>query len=341
MLAATKKSWFIAIGLALLAVFLYQKRATLWQIATVTAFSGAFTLLLAPVCSWLERKGCSSATAAILSIALLFLTIVILLSAFIPYLVAHSIDLFRSVTPTITKLFSYIENILVQYGVQIEQKDKVINLLTSSATAITTRVARGSMAFAQQAGLIGFSLVIAYYLLRERRIVANHLILCLPIHWRTSFLCALLGCKNAVLGYLSGVLKTSLFVGGATLLGLLLLGVRDAFLLALFMGFFEVLPYIGPVLGAIPILLVTLPEGMYRALLSLGLVIIVQQIEGNFVSPYFTASSTSIHPLTALISVFILGSLMGLWGIVLAIPLVVTLRSVYWSIRQMTALMNR
>ena len=101
------------------------------------------------------------------------------------------------------------------------------------------------------------------------------------------------------------------------------------------------LPYIGPVLGAIPILLVTLPEGMYRALLSLGLVIIVQQIEGNFVSPYFTASSTSIHPLTALISVFILGSLMGLWGIVLAIPLVVTLRSVYWSIRQMTALMNR
>ena len=48
------------------------------------------------------------------------------------------------------------------------------------------------------------------------------LILCLPIHWRTSFLCALLGCKNAVLGYLSGVLKTSLFVGGATLLGLLL-----------------------------------------------------------------------------------------------------------------------
>lgn len=341
MLAATKKSWFIAIGLALLAVFLYQKRATLWQIATVTAFSGAFTLLLAPVCSWLERKGCSSATAAILSIALLFLTIVILLSAFIPYLVAHSIDLFRSVTPTITKLFSYIENILVQYGVQIEQKDKVINLLTSSATAITTRVARGSMAFAQQAGLIGFSLVIAYYLLRERRIVANHLILCLPIHWRTSFLCALLGCKNAVLGYLSGVLKTSLFVGGATLLGLLLLGIRDAFLLALFMGFFEVLPYIGPVLGAIPILLVTLPEGMYRALLSLGLVIIVQQIEGNFVSPYFTASSTSIHPLTALISVFILGSLMGLWGIVLAIPLVVTLRSVYWSIRQMTALMNR
>ena len=341
MLAATKKSWFIAIGLALLAVFLYQKRATLWQIATVTAFSGAFTLLLAPVCSWLERKGCSSATAAILSIALLFLTIVILLSAFIPYLVAHSIDLFRSVTPTITKLFSYIENILMQYGVQIEQKDKVINLLTSSATAITTRVARGSMAFAQQAGLIGFSLVIAYYLLRERRIVANHLILCLPIHWRTSFLCALLGCKNAVLGYLSGVLKTSLFVGGATLLGLLLLRVRDAFLLSLFMGFFEVLPYIGPVLGAIPILLVTLPEGMYRALLSLGLVIIVQQIEGNFVSPYFTASSTSIHPLTALISVFILGSLMGLWGIVLAIPLVVTLRSVYWSIRQMTALMNR
>ena len=66
----------------------------------------------------------------------------------------------------------------------------------------------------------------------------------------------------------------------------------------------------------------------------------VQQIEGNFITPYFTASSTSINPLSALISVFILGSLMGVWGIVLAIPLVVTLRSIMWSIRRTVNVMN-
>ena len=75
-------------------------------------------------------------------------------------------------------------------------------------------------------------------------------------------------------------------------------------------------------------------------LLSLIVVVMVQQIEGNFITPYFTASSTSINPLSALISVFILGSLMGVWGIVLAIPLVVTLRSIMWSIRRTVNVMN-
>ena len=75
-------------------------------------------------------------------------------------------------------------------------------------------------------------------------------------------------------------------------------------------------------------------------LLSLIVVVLVQQIEGNFITPYFTASSTSINPLSALISVFILGSLMGVWGIVLAIPLVVTLRSIMWIIRRTVNVMN-
>ena len=136
------------------------------------------------------------------------------------------------------------------------------------------------------------------------------------------------------MGYLSGMLKTSAFVGVATYLGLLLLGVPDALLLALFMGIFEVLPYVGPVLAAIPILLSSLPQGLNQTLLALVLVVLVQQIEGNFISPYFTASSTSIHPLAALVSVFVLGSLMGIWGILLAVPLVAALRSMLWSIRQ-------
>ena len=77
---------------------------------------------------------------------------------------------------------------------------------------------------------------------------------------------------------------------------------------------------------------------MHQTLLALALVVLVQQIEGNFISPYFTASSTSIHPLAALVSVFVLGSLMGVWGILLAVPLVTALRSMIWSLRQARSL---
>lgn len=196
------------------------------------------------------------------------------------------------------------------------------------------------MLFLVQTGRLAFALVISYYLLCERESLTKHLLLMLPISWRNAFLLAASGCKNALLSYLSGMLKTSLFVFVATLMGLLLLGIKDALLLALFMGIFEILPYIGPILASIPIVLTAMSQGTSKMLLSLIVVVLVQQIEGNFITPYFTASSTSINPLSALISVFILGSLMGVWGIVIAIPLVVTLRSIMWSIHRTVNVMN-
>ena len=196
------------------------------------------------------------------------------------------------------------------------------------------------MAFAAKAGQFVFSFVIAYYLLCERKRLGGHLLLLLPIARREVFLSAYLGCKNALMSYLSGVLKTSLFVFLATFAGLFALGINDALLLSVFMSVFEVFPYIGPILASIPIALTALGQGIGQAVSALIVVVIVQQIEGNFVTPYFTASSTSIRPFSALIGVFILGSLMGLWGIVLAIPLLVILRSIFWSLRSATIMMK-
>lgn len=101
------------------------------------------------------------------------------------------------------------------------------------------------------------------------------------------------------MSYLSGVLKTSLFVFLATFAGLFALGINDALLLSVFMSVFEVFPYIGPILASIPIALTALGQGIGQAVSALIVVVIVQQIEGNFVTPYFTASSTSIRPFSS------------------------------------------
>lgn len=335
-----KKTALYGAGFAMLGLALYAGRSVLKQVITVFALAGAFTLLLTPLCKKMEQKGLSASLAAALSVTLFLLFSVLIVSAFVPYLVAHSIELIRRTTPTATNLLRRAGELLGEMGIHLQQQSGITDMIAGAMSAATAYLAKSSVAIATQAGQIAFSLVLAYYLLKERTLVCSHLILLLPLSWRAPFLSAMLGCKNAVLGYLSGVLKTSVFVALATFAGLAMLGVSDALLLALFMGVFEILPYIGPVLASIPILLSTLPQGLYPAMLSLLLVLAVQQIEGNFVSPYFTASSTSIHPLAALISVFILGSLFGLWGILLAVPLVVTARSVMWSVKQTQNMMN-
>ena len=326
---------------AALALLVIRYRSELWGIATVFALAGAFSVMLAPLCTRLERRGMKPGTAAGLSLLLLLLGIGLAFSAFIPYLITHSVELVRRITPTMNGLLGRASELLAQFGVHIESTGELARLLASSMSALTAHLAKSGVAFAAQAGRLAFSIVLSYYFLCDRQMLLCHLLLFLPLRWRTAFLEAMQGCGNDVMGYLCGVLKTSAFVGGATFLGLMLLGVRDALLLGLFMGLFELLPYVGPILASIPILLSTLPQGLYPSLLALALVIAVQQVEGNFVSPYFTASSTSIDPLTAVVSVFVLGCLFGLWGILLAVPLVVTARSLIWSIRQSRLQMSR
>lgn len=330
----TKRMLVCALGALILMLYLYRRRSAVMGIAAVFSFAAAFTLLLAPVCRALERRGLRTHWAAGVAVGGLLLLALLIVSAFVPYLVTHSIDLIRRNAPALTALMQRIGEMLERAGLRSVDGQGAGDMIASAAAGVTAFAARAGMTFAAQTGRILFALVLSYYLLCERKRIGGHLLLCVPPVWRAAVLSALQGCKNAAMGYLSGMLKTSAFVGLATYLGLLLLGVQDALLLALFMAIFEVLPYIGPVLAAIPILLSSLPQGMHQTLLALFLVVLVQQIEGNFISPYFTASGTSIHPLAALVSVFVLGSLMGIWGILLAVPLAAALRSLLWSLRQ-------
>jgi len=139
-------------------------------------------------------------------------------------------------------------------------------------------------------------------------------------------------CKNAVMGYLNAVVKSSAFVAVITYPVLNILGVPNSLFLALLMGIFEVLPYIGPVIASVPILLSCLPLGTNTAVVVFILLIAIQQIEGNLITPYLTASSTSVHPLTVLIGVFVFGKLFGFIGILLAVPVIIVFRSVIWSL---------
>ena len=296
--------------------------------------------MLAPLCTRMERKGLSpSASAAICVLGLVLLT-AMALSAFIPYLFAHTMDLIRRIMPTLSTLNQQCAVFLNALGLHPIGQTNLSEWLGTLISQGTGIIAKESMAFAAKAGQFVFSFVITYYLLCERKRLGRHLLLLLPIARREVFLSACLGCKNALMSYLSGVLKTSLFVFLATFAGLFALGINDALLLSVFMSVFEVFPYIGPILASIPIALTALGQGIGQAVSALIVVVIVQQIEGNFVTPYFTASSTSIRPFSALIGVFILGSLMGLWGIVLAIPLLVILRSIFWSLRSATIMMK-
>ena len=201
--------------------------------------------------------------------------------------------------------------------------EKGEGLLSDTAGSLTKRL--GGVA-----GGIGrwmLAPVFAFYLLRDRRRVADWLLSLLPTGRREMTVRIVREMGRESVGYLRGQLLVSLAVGGFTGLGLLLCGVPSWLLLGLLMGILELIPYVGPFLGGVLVALFAWPGGWSRMLWSLGVVVLVQQLEGGMLSPQLMSETTRLHPIVVLLCVIAGGAAGGVAGVLLAIPAVLCVRA--------------
>lgn len=134
--------------------------------------------------------------------------------------------------------------------------------------------------------------------------------------------------------YMRGVLLVILILGALNSLGFLLLGLKYAVLLGFAIGLLNVIPYVGVLIGSlIPIIiaLVTKDSVMY-AVGALGVCLVTQFLENNFITPKIVGSSVSVNPLASIAALIGFGLLWGVVGMVLAIPITGMLKIVCDSI---------
>jgi len=123
--------------------------------------------------------------------------------------------------------------------------------------------------------------------------------------------------------WLVGQLVAMLLVGVLTAIGLWLVGVPSALALGLIAGITEFIPFVGPVAAAIPGLLIALTVSPETVLYALAVYLVVQQVEGNLITPLIVRRTVSIPPALTLLGVLAAGVLFGPLGVLLAAPLVV------------------
>ncbi|HYC86027.1 MAG TPA: AI-2E family transporter [Chryseosolibacter sp.] len=128
--------------------------------------------------------------------------------------------------------------------------------------------------------------------------------------------------ENVIQGYISGLLLVTLIVAALNSIGLLALGIDHAIFFGILSGVLTIIPYVGIFIGALfPVLmaLITKDSGWY----ALGVVIVftvVQFLEGNFITPRITGSKVSINALAAILALLIGGKILGIAGMILAVP---------------------
>jgi predicted PurR-regulated permease PerM len=142
-------------------------------------------------------------------------------------------------------------------------------------------------------------------------------------------------------GYFRGASITGAIIGSLTYVGLLIIGVNFALVAALVAALAEFIPFVGPLISGAFVVTISFLQSPSKALIALIFTIALQQVESNLVAPNVMHPQTCISPLATLVAIFAGGTVGGVLGALVAIPLyaafrVITARLILPAIRRQT-----
>ena len=141
--------------------------------------------------------------------------------------------------------------------------------------------------------------------------------------------------------YINGQVTVACIVGLLSFIGYLIIDVPYALVMALIVAVTNIIPYVGPILGGAPAVIIALFDSPFQALLVVIVITIAQQIEGNFLSPLILGKSLDIHPATVIILLLVAGNIAGVIGMGLAGPTYAVCKTIITSINRFFAIRKR
>jgi predicted PurR-regulated permease PerM len=182
--------------------------------------------------------------------------------------------------------------------------------------------AAGYVASAAKAIFISISiLLLSFHWTLDGPRTIQSLLLLLPKSQRESISELISAMETKVGLYIAGQGVLCLVIGGMALVAYLLIGLPNAFLLALVAGVLEAVPMIGPLLGAIPAALVALSVAPVKLIWVIVATVVIQQLENSLLVPRVMRKAVGVNPFVSLLSIFAFSSLFGIAGVLMAIPI--------------------
>ena len=270
--------------------------------------------------------------AVVLSYILMFGVVGLLLSLVVPQLAS-------SVSSFVSKLSAYeadIQNALTwvqqTFGIDTATLEQYVEEVTDAVTKwFSTVSGEAAQAAANAAaGVAGaamdsfVTLAVSIYLLTGKEMLLHALRTCLraalpPRRVGSVFsVCAM--ANRTFSGYIGGQLLDALLVGFETFFLMSLFRLDYAPLIAVLVGVTNIIPVLGPFIGAVPGAVILLLESPLQAVEFVLIILVVQQVDGNFIAPRILGGATGLPGLGVLLAIIVGGSLFGIPGMVIGVP---------------------
>lgn len=170
--------------------------------------------------------------------------------------------------------------------------------------------------------------VIVFYFLKDYEKIKQYFLKYIPKENQPVVKHIVQGIDVSLGNYIRGQLLVCVFVSLATYLVFELLNIDYSLLLAIIMGLTNIIPYFGPIIGAIPAVAIALTISGKMVVFVLIAVFGIQLIESNLIAPYIVGKSIDIHPIAIIFVLLLGGKLAGVLGMILAVPILTIMREV-------------
>lgn len=174
--------------------------------------------------------------------------------------------------------------------------------------------------------------IVSYYFLADGKDIGNTVLTLFPVKSRNIIKKVCRDIDKILGRYIATQVILCIIVGILTMIVLVLLKVDFPLMLSLLNAFFNIIPYFGPIFGALPAIIVAFLKSPQVALWTAIWLYLIQQVEGNIISPKFIGDNISMHPLVVILLLIIGGKLWGFFGMVLAVPIGVIIKVIYEDI---------
>lgn len=337
---------FVSVLVILLCGYIFLLLAPLWlpvltviiKVSTPFLIAGIITYLLHPIVEQMKSVG----VARPISILIIYIVFIILFASLLikgsPYIIEESKDLIDNI-PYFANVYRelvsdfYKQTSMMPDGFRAKAEGWLTNIESVAAEGVAGTVTnlRGLLDYFFMIFIIPF---LVFYLLKDFPIIEKTVWYVTPRKYRSSGRQLLKNINISLGNYIRGQLLVCSVVAIIAIVGLWLIDMPYAVILGIFIGITNIIPYFGPIIGALPVAIIAFTESLQLVLLGLAVNFGIQLIEGNILSPLIVGKSLHMHPLLIMFALIVGAEVGGVVGLILAVPILAVIKVVVMHLRE-------
>jgi len=303
------------LGFGILAVLVYMVR----DIVAVLIFAIIIASALEPILEYAQSKKIPRLLSLIVIYLLFFIFFAALIYIFLPLVLDQLRDFFQNYPTYFGKIEEAVGVITFLPGLS-GNIHELLSQLTEQIPSFSSLISYISAIFG---GILSFVvvLVVSFYLSISRNALDNFLRAILPPQFEVYAHSLWVRAQHKMGRWLQAQILLSFIMAVIVGLGLWILGVKYAFLIAVVVGVLEIVPYVGPIVSGGLATLLALSQSPILGLWTLIFFVVAQQLEGHILVPLLIKKLVGLNPVAVILAILVGAKLGGILGILLAVPI--------------------